>query len=308
MFPDGLPAGLAMTTLGALTAVLYLHVGLLALGLFALVAVLPQSALTFVARTRPVTQLDPLTATRRYAHAICIQLGLAGDERRLVDDVVRTAHARRVSGDPGRAPRAHRRGLERGVVRRRATSRSGGTAPAGRRACPAGSSRGRRGSPPSPRPGRRSPRTGSPRLGHLQALSHLESAAGVRLDPAVVHAVAAVIGQERASADVPAPEPRMHRLRRAGAACAGARSPGRSLDDRRRAVLAPGAARERGQRVDAVRVEPARARLVAHPGERAARRSCATRYGRLETIESKTSATAISRAGSGRSSAARPRG
>ena len=51
MFPDGLPAGLAMTTLGALTAVLYVHIGLLALALFALVAVLPQSALTFVART-----------------------------------------------------------------------------------------------------------------------------------------------------------------------------------------------------------------------------------------------------------------
>jgi hypothetical protein len=46
----------------------------------------------------------------------------------------------------------------------------------------------------------------------VQALAHLESTAGVRLDPAVVKAVAAVIGQERASADVPAPEPRMHRL------------------------------------------------------------------------------------------------
>ena len=34
----------------------------------------------------------------------------------------------------------------------------------------------------------------------------------MRLDPAVVHAVADVMGQERASAAVPAPEPRMHRL------------------------------------------------------------------------------------------------
>ena len=34
-----------------------------ALGLFALVAIIPQSALTYVARTRPVALLDPLTAT-----------------------------------------------------------------------------------------------------------------------------------------------------------------------------------------------------------------------------------------------------
>ena len=38
--------------------------GLLALAVFALIAVLPQSALTFAARTRPVGRLDPLTATQ----------------------------------------------------------------------------------------------------------------------------------------------------------------------------------------------------------------------------------------------------
>jgi HD-GYP domain-containing protein (c-di-GMP phosphodiesterase class II) len=54
---------------------------------------------------------------------------------------------------------------------------------------------------------------GSPRLGHLEALVHLEGAAGVRLDPAVVQAARAVIGQERLSPAVPAPEPRLHRLR-----------------------------------------------------------------------------------------------
>jgi hypothetical protein len=211
MFPDGLPAGVAMTTLGALTVVLYDHAGLLALALFALVAVLPQSALTFVARTRPVDQLDPLTATRRYAHALCIQLGLAGDERRLVDDVVRTAHERGVSGDPAEH-------LGHTVVDWSEAS------------CAAGHVtewwNGAGG--PAGLPGRLIPRpariaavahtwasltaAGSPCLSHAQALTHLESAAGVRLDPAVVKAVGAVMGQERASAAVPAPEPRMHRL------------------------------------------------------------------------------------------------
>ena len=211
MFPDGLPAGLAMTTLGALTVVLYEQVGLLALAVFALVAVLPQSALTFVARTRPVGQLDPLTATRRYAHALCMQLDVSGPERRLVDDVVRTAHARGVSGDPAEH-------LGHAVVDWSEAS------------CAAGHVtewwNGAGG--PAGLPGRLIPlpariaavaqtwasltAEGSPRLSHVQALTHLESTAGVRLDPAVVKAVAAVIGQERASADVPAPEPRMHRL------------------------------------------------------------------------------------------------
>ncbi|MET0771400.1 MAG: HD domain-containing phosphohydrolase, partial [Solirubrobacteraceae bacterium] len=211
MFPDGLPAGLAMTTLGALTVVLYEQVGLLALAVFALVAVLPQSALTFVARTRPVGQLDPLTATRRYAHALCMQLDVGGTDRRLVDDVVRTAHERGVSGDPAEH-------LGHAVVDWSEAS------------CAAGHVtewwNGAGG--PAGLPGRLIPlpariaavaqtwasltAEGSPRLSHVQALAHLESTAGVRLDPAVVKAVAAVIGQERASADVPAPEPRMHRL------------------------------------------------------------------------------------------------
>ena len=65
---------------------------------------------------------------------------------------------------------------------------------------------------------------GSPRLGHLDALAHLEGAAGVRLDPRIVHAARTVVAQERLSPAVPAPEPRLHhlhvpaRLRRALAA------------------------------------------------------------------------------------------
>ena len=211
MFPDGLPAGVAMTTLGALTAVLYMHAGLFALALFALVAVLPQSALTFAARTRPVAHLDPLTATRRYAHAISLQLELDRADRRLVDEVVRTAYARRVNGDPGEH-------LGHTVVDWSEAS------------CAAGHVtewwNGAGG--PAGLPGRLIPQAaritavaqtwasltaeGSPCLGHVQALSHMEGAAGVRLDPAVVRAAAAVVGQEHATAEVPAPEPRLHRF------------------------------------------------------------------------------------------------
>ena len=101
MLRDALPAGAAMAALGALTVVLSGSFGLLALALFALVAVLPQSALTFAARTRPVALLDPLTATCRYADAMAVHLRLGRAERRELGAVIRLAHARAVNGDPG---------------------------------------------------------------------------------------------------------------------------------------------------------------------------------------------------------------
>ena len=72
----------------------------LALALFALIAVLPQTALTYAARTRPVAALDPLTATRRYAHALALHLGLDRAERR---------HLARVTAARVRPPRRRRR-------------------------------------------------------------------------------------------------------------------------------------------------------------------------------------------------------
>jgi len=212
MLRDALPAGTAMAALGAITAVAFGSFGLLALALFAVVAVLPQSALTFVARTRPVALLDPLTATRRYADALAMHLRLDRHARQEVDAVIRLAHQRAVDGDPGQH-------LGHTVVDWSEVS------------CAAGHVtewwNGSGG--PAGLPGTIIPlssriaavaRTwaaltaeGSPRLGHFDALAHLEGAAGVRLDPRVVSAARAVVSQERLSPAVPAPEPRMHRLR-----------------------------------------------------------------------------------------------
>jgi len=211
MLPDGLPAGMVMATLGAATAVLFPQLGLLALALFALVAVIPQSALTYVARTRPVALLDPLTATRRYADALAVHLRLNRAERRELDAVIRLAHARDVNGDPGQH-------LGHAVVDWSEVS------------CAAGHVtewwNGAGG--PAGLPGAIIPQSariaavartwaaltaeGSPRLGHLDALAHLDGAAGVRLDPRVVLAARAVVAQERLSPAVPAPEPRLHHL------------------------------------------------------------------------------------------------
>ncbi|MGI8779241.1 MAG: HD domain-containing phosphohydrolase [Solirubrobacteraceae bacterium] len=201
-----------MVVLGAVTVVAFPTLDLLALMLFAVVAVLPQSALTHAARTRPVVLLDPLTATRRYAGAMAMHLGLGRAERRELDAVVRLAHARDVSGDPGEH-------LSHTVVDPSEVS------------CAAGHVtewwNGAGG--PAGVPGRIIPRSariaavartwaaltaqGSPRLGHHEALTHLEGAAGVRLDPHVVLAARAVVGQERLSPAVQAPEPRLHHLR-----------------------------------------------------------------------------------------------
>jgi hypothetical protein len=211
MLRDALPAGMVMAALGGVTVVLFGSFGLLALALFALVAVLPQSALTFVARTRPVARLDPLTATRRYAAAMAEHLGLDRDERRELDAVIRIAHARDASGDPAEH-------LSHAVVDWSEAS------------CAAGHVtewwNGAGG--PAGLPGGLIPQSariaavartwaaltadGSPRIGHMDALSHLEAAAGVRLDPRVVKAAFAVVSQERLSGSEPAPEPRMHHL------------------------------------------------------------------------------------------------
>jgi HD domain len=211
MLRDALPAGVVMATLGAVTVVLYGEFELIALALFALVAVIPQSALTYVARTRPVALLDPLTATRRYGAALAVHLRLTRRQRRELDAVIRLAHARGVDGDPGKH-------LGHAVVDWSEVS------------CAAGHVtewwNGAGG--PAGVPGAIIPLTariaavartwaaltadGSPRLGHIEALAHLEGAAGVRLDPRVVAAARAVVAEERLSPAVPAPEPRLHHL------------------------------------------------------------------------------------------------
>ena len=211
MLRDALPAGILMVALGAVTIVLSPALGLAALAIFAFVAVLPQSALTFAARTRPVAGLDPLTATRRYGNALAIQLRLDRPARKELDEVIRLAHTRSVSGEPGEH-------LGHTVTDWSETS------------CAAGHVtewwNGAGG--PAGIPGLIIPRSariaavartwaaltaqGSPMLGHREALSHLEAAAGVRLDPAIVHAARVVVAQERTSELEPAPEPRLHHL------------------------------------------------------------------------------------------------
>jgi hypothetical protein len=209
---DMVPAATVMVALGAVTVELMGSVGVLALALFALVAVLPQSFLTYAARTRPVARLDRATATRRYAHALGVHLGLSRRERRHLASVTEAALRRPPTGDPvdyaaatlGDASRANMdaqvstewwngRGGPIGI--------EGAAIPLAARVLAVAST------------WSSLTASGTPRLSHGEVLDLLGAAAGARLDPAVVSAAAAVVAQERVTLTEPAPEPRLHHLR-----------------------------------------------------------------------------------------------
>jgi hypothetical protein len=209
---DLAPPMVVMTSLGALTVALEGRFGLLSLTVFALTAVLPQTALTYAAQTRPVARLDRLTATGRYAHAMALQLGLSFSQRRHLQAVV-TIAARRAAdaGNPVAYAVATMRDPSRASCEAGHVSEwwNGSGGPAGLRG------------PVTPLAARivavadtwsALTAHGTPELSHGEALAQLDDAAGARLDPYVVAAAHAVVAQERVSEAEPAPEPRLHRL------------------------------------------------------------------------------------------------
>jgi hypothetical protein len=213
MLADAVPAAALMLALGTVTSILVGPLGLFALAVFALIAVLPQSALTFAARTHSVSRLDPLTATQRYAHALALQLGLKRRERRHLARVAELAFARRAdAGDPiayacstMRDP--SRASWEAGHVYEWWNGAGG---PAGLRG------------PVTPLTARiiavadtwsALTARGGPQLSHADALEELDNATGARFDPRIVFAAHSVVAEERVSATEPAPEPRLHSLR-----------------------------------------------------------------------------------------------
>jgi hypothetical protein len=212
MFAGTVPAACVMMVLGTLTCVLVGWIGILALAAFALIAVLPQSALTYAARTRPVSRLDPLTATRRYSHALALHLGLDRRERRHLARVTQLAFERRdEAGDPIAYARQTIRDPSRASWEAGHVGEwwNGGGGPAGLRG------------PVTPVTSRivavadtwsALTAKGGPQLSHAEALLELENAAGTRFDPRVVQAAHAVVAEERVSATEPAPEPRLHTL------------------------------------------------------------------------------------------------
>jgi hypothetical protein len=220
MLVDTIPAGAVMVVLGTVTVVLSGPLDLFAYGLFAGIAVLPGSFLTYAARTRPVARLERRTATQRYAQALAVQLGLGRAERRHLVAVAAAARRRPPTGDPldyvlATVSGAGAANYDAQLLGEWWNGRGGPIGLYGesipfaaRLLAVADAWSGLTAA-------------GTPQLGHREAMAHLESVSGVRLDPAIVRAAGAVIAQERVSEFEPAPEPRLHllhvpaRLRRA---------------------------------------------------------------------------------------------
>jgi hypothetical protein len=80
------PATLLMLVVGVATAFLYAHIGILALALFALVVLVPQTLLPVLLRPQPVRELAPLRAASLYALAIADVLELSPDRRLVLAD------------------------------------------------------------------------------------------------------------------------------------------------------------------------------------------------------------------------------
>jgi hypothetical protein len=209
---DMMPAATVMVLLGAATVLLTPALGVLALALFAVTVVLPQGFLTYAARTRPVARLDRATATRRYAHALGMQLDLSRPERRHVTRVAAAGLRRPATGDPMDYTRATLSDASRANLDAQVSTEwwnghggpvglSGETIPLAARVLAVADT------------WSALTASGSPRLGHGEVLELLRDAAGTRLDPDVVAAAVAVVAQERVSAAEPAPEPRLHHLR-----------------------------------------------------------------------------------------------
>jgi hypothetical protein len=213
MLADTVPAAALILALGVVTSVLTVPLGVLALALFAVIAVLPQSALTYAARTKPVGRLDPLSATQRYAYALALHLELDRHERRHLARVAELSFKRRAdAGDPIAYACATMRDPSRASWEAGHVNEwwNGAGGPAGLR-------------------GAVTPLTsrivavadtwsaltarGGPQLSHADALEELDNASGARFDPRIVLAAHSVVAEERVSETEPAPEPRLHTLR-----------------------------------------------------------------------------------------------
>jgi hypothetical protein len=212
MLMDAIPAGSVMVALGATSVFLVGPLDVLALALFAAIAVLPGSFLTYAARTRSVTRLERGAATRRYAYALAVQLGLGRAERRHLAEVAAAARRRPPTGEPLDYVRATIGSFSRANHDAQLLTEwwDGRGGPIGLRgeAIPVAT---RLVAVADAWSGLTA--AGTPQLGHEEALAQLEHAGGARFDPAIVRAARAVIAQERVTDSVPAPEPRLHLLR-----------------------------------------------------------------------------------------------
>jgi hypothetical protein len=212
MLRDLRETGLGLLVLAALGAVvvtlLTASLGVLALLLFALITVVPQSALTLATRPRPISTLDRPAATKVYAAALGDVIGLGKDQRRVV------ACACELSGDgvPAERDALSRCSLDQiqeacflALYSRERWDGTGWPAELPGPHIPLGSRVVAVAHAWSSLTAR-----DTPELSHEEALLALAARVGTHFDPRVVDAARTVVEQEAQFARLPAFKPRLH--------------------------------------------------------------------------------------------------
>jgi hypothetical protein len=187
------PATFLMSALGAATLFGYERLGLLALGLFALVVMTPQVVLPALLRRRAVAELEHTDAVRLYADAIGRALELDRSERLVLRDAaayLRQHPLRPRSGGLSDLSDGHRMRLVEAVLfhGEHWDGRDGVPGAVGGEMIPLTS---RILAVSDAWAGLTA--KGSPGLSHEQALTQLEARAGMHFDPAVVDTAARVV-------------------------------------------------------------------------------------------------------------------
>jgi hypothetical protein len=208
------PATLAMIAVGVLAAFLYTHIGVLALGLFTLVVLVPQTMLPLLMKPRPVGELKPSEAAALYAMAIAQSMKLDRRQRLVLQDAatfLRDEVDALRQGELSSACAGHSLDVQEAVLYHREHwdgpdgfpgAVGGEMIPLASRVLAVAVS------------WARLTAAGSPGLTHAQALTQLESRAGLHFDPKVVATVAKIVENERLGlAGDTAYQPRIHRLR-----------------------------------------------------------------------------------------------
>jgi hypothetical protein len=208
-FKDGmLLADVLMSALGAIVAVLTASFGVLALALFAVITVVPQTAFALATRPRPIAALEPAAATKVYADAIADLFGMTKDERRVL------ACACELSGDGVPEGRDALSGCSVDDIREACFlalhslehwDRSGWPAELPGPMIPLGSRVIAVAHAWSAQTAK-----GTPEISHEEALLGLSARAETHFDPAVLEAARKVVEQEAQFTPLPAFRPRLH--------------------------------------------------------------------------------------------------
>jgi hypothetical protein len=212
-FLSPMPGMILMLALGIATAFLYTRIGILALAVFALITVVPQTLLPLLLKRRLVTDLDHSAAVAVYADAIGEAMKLDQAERLVVRDAAQYVRERPVCPREGQLSDlsdAHRGALVEAVLyyREHWDGRDGIPGAVGGDMIPLSS---RILAVADAWSGLTS--KDSPGLAHGQALNQIEARAGMHFDPRVVKAAMKVVRRERLGrASDGAYEPWLHRV------------------------------------------------------------------------------------------------